>query len=198
MRYRACPHCGLVQTIPPLNKGDAAFCARCESRLLRRSSMLRSNSRTAAIALAALILYPLAIALPILRIEQFGHDSSSSILTGVRSLLAEGHIAIGLIVAFCSVVLPLGKLLALLILSMGELFIGHRHRARTYRIVELTGRWGMLDVLLVAVLVALVKLGDIVAVQPGPGALAFATVVVLSLIAAACFDPHSFWEHDHG
>ena len=67
---------------------------------------------------------------------------------------------------------------------------------RTYRVVEFTGRWGMLDVLLVTLLIAVVKLGDVVQVAPGPAALAFTAVVVLSLLAAATFDPHALWEGD--
>jgi paraquat-inducible protein A len=62
--------------------------------------------------------------------------------------------------------------------------------------VEFLGRWGMVDVLLVAVLVAVVKLGDLVTVTPGPGVLAFGSVVVLSLLASAAFDPHALWEPD--
>ena len=72
----------------------------------------------------------------------------------------------------------------------------HHHRALTYQLVELTGRWGMLDVLRVALLVAVLKLGDFVEVSAGPGALAFGTCVVLSLLASASFDPHSLWESE--
>ena len=72
--------------------------------------------------------------------------------------------------------------------------MAHHHRALTYRLVEWTGRWGMLDVLLVAILVAALKLGDVMDVTPGPAAAAFAVCVVLSLLATALFDPRSVWE----
>ena len=98
---------------------------------------------------------------------------------------------VALIVGLCSVVLPLGKLGALLVLSAGGLHLRHHHRALTYHLVEWTGRWGMLDVLLVAVLVAVLKLGDVVEVSAGPAALAFTSCVVLSLLASAFFDPLS-------
>ncbi len=154
---------------------------------------MRSNRRTAAVAMAALVLYPLAVSLPMLRVERFGYHSDASILQGVTSLMGSGHLIVGIIVLLCSVVLPLGKLLSLLVLSAGGLFLRHEHRAVTYRVVEFTGRWGMLDVLLVALLVAALKMGDFVEVSAGPAALAFTTCVILSLVATALFDPHSLW-----
>ncbi|MDY7107577.1 MAG: paraquat-inducible protein A [Planctomycetota bacterium] len=191
---RACPCCGLVQSVPPVPPRRRAVCARCGSSLIKRSLIARSNGRTAAFALAALILYPFAVGLPMVEVERFGHASEASILEGVATLFAAGHLIVGVIVLLCSIVFPLGKLLALLTLSAGGVMMRRRHRLLTYRVVEWTGRWGMLDVLLVAILVAVVKLGDMVEVTAGPAALAFATCVVLNLIAAACFDPHNLWE----
>jgi paraquat-inducible protein A len=152
-----------------------------------------SNRATAAIALTGLILYPLAITLPMLEIEKFGHSHQASILDGVATLFASGHFIVGVVVLLCSIVLPLGKLLSLLALTAGGLFMHTHHRAFVYRLVELTGRWGMLDVLLVAILVAVLKLGDVVTVTAGPAALAFTCSVVLSLLATASFDPHRIW-----
>jgi paraquat-inducible protein A len=191
---RACPCCGLVQSVPAIPPRMHACCARCGTSLVKRALVARSNSRTAAFALAALILYPFAIGLPMLEVQRFGHTSEASILEGVATLLGAGHLIVGLIVLLCSIVFPLGKLMALLTLSAGGVWMRRRHRMLTYRVVEWTGRWGMLDVLLVAILVAAVKLGDMVEVTVGPAALAFAMCVVLNLIAAACFDPHSLWE----
>lgn len=188
----SCPHCGLVQTVPDAPAGMRACCPRCEATMRGRRRRSLSNSRTAAIAAAALILYPLAVSLPLIEIEQFGHTQESSVLQGVTALLSSGHLLVGVVVLLCSVVLPLGKLAALLVLSTGSL--GHRHQALTYRLVDFTGRWGMLDVLLVAILVAVLKLGDTMDVSVGPGLLAFTTCVTLSLLAAASFDPHSLWD----
>ncbi len=201
---RACPVCGLIQHMPrskvilenspPLTP----HCSRCNHALERRSVILRSNSRTAALAVAALILFLPAIFLPIMRIEQFGHTHEASVISGVSALLSSGHLGAGLIVLICSVILPPGKLLALLILSGtggtgGSKRLKDRHRAFTWRLVEITGRWGMLDVLLVAILVAVLKLGDMMEVTPGPAAACFTALVVLSLLAAASFDPHRLW-----
>lgn len=139
------------------------------------------------------MLYPLAVGLPMIRIEQFGHNREAGIIEGVQSLLSTGHVFIGIVVLLCSVILPLFKLIALLVLCGGSWLLHHHHRAMTYHLVEWTGRWGMLDVLLVAVLVAVLKLGDMVEVSPGPAAIAFVMMVILSLLASASFDSHLLW-----
>ena len=193
---RACPCCGLAQLVPDIPPRMRACCVRCNTSLHKRSTILRGNNRTAAIALAALILYPMAVTLPMLRIERFGHLHESSILEGVSTLLSGGHLFVGIVVLLCSIVLPLGKLISLLVLSAGGMMMRREHRAMTYRIVEFTGRWGMLDVLLVAVLIAALKIGDLVEGTAGPAALTFTLVVVLSLLATAAFDPHGLWPLD--
>ena len=194
--FRSCPHCGLVQTVPEIPPSMRVCCARCEGTLLGRSTMFHSATTTAAIAMAALILYPFAVGLPMVSITKFGHEHESSILAGIGTLLGRGHIFIGLIVLVCSFVIPVLKLGGLFVLSAGGLGLTQRHRALTYRLVEWTGRWGMLDVLLVAILVAVLKLGDLVEVSAGPAAVAFGLCVLLSLLAAASFDPHRIWESE--
>ncbi|MEM7228421.1 MAG: paraquat-inducible protein A [Planctomycetota bacterium] len=192
----ACPRCGLVQHWPESQRRQRVACARCKERLRPRNQRADSAPRTAALALAGLILYPLAIALPILRLEQLGRVNESSVIEGVTSLFAHGYWFVGGIVFLCSVVLPVGKLVALLVLNLSPSWLGAHHKATTYRIVEFTGRWGMLDVLLVAILVAALKLRDLVELTPGPAAIAFTTVVILSLLASASFDPHVIWDED--
>ncbi len=131
-----------------------------------------------------------------LQIEQLGQTHAASLWTGMVELLSDGHLFVGIVVLVCSVVAPVFKITAMLVLCSGDMVLRHRHRAITYRLVEWIGRWGMLDVLLVAILVAVVKLGDWVSVSPGPGAAAFAGVVVFSLLSSAAFSPHAIWEND--
>lgn len=190
---RGCPCCGLVQRVPPIPDGHEARCTRCRT-LLARPGRPIDNHWCAAVASAALLLYPLAITLPVMRLEQLGHVNETSIWAGSISLMTHGQIVIGLVVLVCSVVIPLAKLGGLLLLSARTRAIGRHHQARVYHLIEWAGRWGMIDVLLVAVIIAAVKLGDIVEVKPGPGVVAFGSVVVLSLIASACFNPHAIWE----
>jgi len=190
---KACHCCGLVQRVPPVGRGERAHCVRCGTRLGHARPPRAAARTTAACALSALILYPLAVGLPIMSIERFGHASEQSLLSGTAALLANGQLFVGGVVFVCSIVLPLGKLVGLLVIT-AEGLLSHRHRALFYRVIEWTGRWGMLDVLLLALLVAFLKVGDLVDVTPGPAALAFTLVVGLSLLASAAFDPHALWE----
>jgi len=148
----------------------------------------------AAFTVTALILYPAAMSLPVMEVSRLGHVREATIWSGTVSLLASGEVVVGLVVLACSIVAPLAKLGAMLGLTVGSAWWGRRPRAVTFRLVEWIGRWGMLDVLLVALLVAAVKLGEWVEVRAGPGAVAFAGVVVCSLLASAFFDPHAIWE----
>ena len=109
------------------------------------------------------------------------------------SLLSRGHLLVGSIVLLCSMVVPLVKLVGLLAITSRSGRLSKRRRAGTYRMIEQAGRWGMVDVLLVALTVAVLKLGDVVEVSPGPGLLAFTLCVALSIVASACFDPHALW-----
>lgn len=176
-----------------MNRGSVACCTQCLT-VIRKDVHPRTRSRTAAIALAALILYPVAMSLPVMQIERFGYESEASIWSGMVGLLAEGHLFIGLVVLLFSVLAPIGKLGLLLMLCLGRRSLSLRDRARAYRVIELVGRWGMVDVLLIAVLVAIVKLGDLVTVTPGPGVILFGAVVFLSLLSSAMFDPHVIWK----
>ncbi|MEO0662929.1 MAG: paraquat-inducible protein A, partial [Planctomycetota bacterium] len=108
--------------------------------------------------------------------------------------LRGGDVFVGLVVFLCSVVFPLLKLGGLIAITTFRRSLAHSTRRLSWRVVDLTGRWGMLDVLLVAVVVAWVKVGDLVSIEPGPAAFAFTLVVLLSLVATALFDPHALWE----
>ncbi|HAC92245.1 MAG TPA: paraquat-inducible protein A [Planctomycetaceae bacterium] len=195
---RACHCCGLVHHVPRLEINQQALCVRCGSVIdSGNRSGIRSAARCFAAALAGLILYFPAILLPILEIERMGHHHQTSLLGGTLDLIWHGSLFVGVVVLVFSICLPLIKLLALLELS----YLGiakRRHRAWTYRLVEWAGRWSMMDVLLLALLVALVKLGDLVSFQLGTAVIAFVMCVVMSMIASIMFDPHSIWEESAG
>lgn len=187
----ACPCCGLVLTVPEHGPGERLRCPRCHTRLAGRR---RGATRTAALALGALFLYPVAVSLPIMRVERFGMATEASVWSGGVGLVADGQLLVGGVVLLASVVLPLLKLVGLFLLAGAGSSLRPRLRAWTWHLVEATGRWGMLDVLLVAVLVAVVKLGSLMELTAGPGALAFTACVLLNLAASASFDPHALWE----
>ncbi|QDV22678.1 paraquat-inducible protein A [Aureliella helgolandensis] len=193
-RLRACHCCGLVHAIPPLDPKQEAACIRCHSTIdTGRRSGVRSSARCFAAALGGLAVYLPAILLPILEIEKLGHHHTASLLGGTIDLIWHGNLFVGLVVLLFSIILPLVKLLALLELSYMGL-TRRQHQAWTYRLVEWTGRWSMMDVLLLALLVTLVKLGDIVSFQLGPAVFAFVLCVVMSLTASILFDPHAIWD----
>lgn len=188
----ACHCCGLLQRLPPARPGMATVCQRCGSGMRHRNP--NRNRWAAALALAALAFYPAAIGLPLLRIEQLGHSSTDSLLTGLVSMLAQGYWLVGGVVLLFSILLPPLKLLTLWLLTGSPARqTSHRRRALLYHAVELFGRWGMLDVMLVAILVAMVKLGDLVHIHAGPGLWAFTIMVLLSLLAGMIFNPTQMW-----
>jgi paraquat-inducible protein A len=191
-QLRSCHCCGLIQRLPSLGQGEYAVCARCASRLGHGDP--RRNRWSAILAVSALALYLPAMLLPLLRIERLGHMQQDSLLSGVVTLWSDGHWLVGAVVCLFSVLLPPLKLVALLVLSTGRAVSRHRQRALVYRLVERLGRWGMLDVMLVALLVAMVKLGDLVNIQPGQGLTAFIALVLLSLLAGLAFNPQLMWQ----
>lgn len=190
--WRACHCCGLVQRIPAESAQVWICCVRCASRFRPRSTRM-APQRTAAAALAALLLYIPAMTLPLLEIERLGYRHASSVISGIADLFRHGNVFVAVVVLTFSVLLPLAKLLLLLELCWLKMF--HvKHRALTYRIVELAGKWGMMDVLLLALLVMTVKIGSLVQFHLGPAVLAFVVCIIMSLVASLCFDPHSIWD----
>ncbi|OQW95259.1 MAG: hypothetical protein BWK79_03040 [Beggiatoa sp. IS2] len=188
----SCHCCGLVQKLPPLSPAQKAVCCRCATPLTH--SATTRNHWTIALATSALIFYLPAMLLPLLRIERLGQRHEDSLLSGLIALFAQGYWFIGSVVLLFSVILPPLKLLTLFMLSNTAFVIHQHHRALLYRLVELLGRWGMLDVMLVAILVAFVKLGNLVHISAGPGLFAFTLLVLLSLLASMTFNPHLLWK----
>jgi paraquat-inducible protein A len=191
----ACSACGEVQRVAELPRGAAAACHRCGWTI--RRSRPDSLVRTAAFALAALVLYVPANVYPILRMNFYGVHSENTIWDGCVALFRDGQWLVAAIVFFCSIVIPLAKILGLsLLIVTTRLGLAWRRRQRTwiYRAIEVMGPWAMLDVFLLAVLVALVKFREIATVLPGPGLLAFTAVVVLTILASSSFDSRLIWQ----
>ena len=190
MPLHSCHCCGLIQTTHALHD---EVCCRCESELGAWWGGDSRNRLAMALSLTALVLYLPAVNWKFLRIEQLGRVHESSLLQGVRALLSEGELFVGVVVLLFSIIFPVLKLSAILFLCQSRWQMQARHRAITYRVVEHLGRWGMLDVLLVAVMIAFIKLGGLVSFTAGPGVVLFAMFVVLSACASLAFDPHCLW-----
>lgn len=192
---KACHCCGLIHRLPHIATNELASCTRCGMTIATDRDARQSALRTAAAALGALILFFPAVLLPILRIDQLGHRHESSILGGTIELITHGDWFVGIVVLLFSVVFPFTKIVLLLELSWLSQ-IHRRHKALTYQVMEYAGKWSMMDVMLLAFMVMLVKLGDLVEFHFGPAVVAFVLCVAMSMIASICFDPHVIWEED--
>jgi len=191
----ACDMCGLSQTVEPLAPGNTAECIRCGSTVATRPA--GGAELTLALTLAALVLYVPPNIYPILAFNLYGMYSENTVWDGVVSLLTHNQYFIAAVVFLASIVIPLLKLLALFFLvGSSALPLGRQLRGRTtlYRFIDRIGPWAMLDVFLLAILVSLVKLGQLATVVPGTGLVAFTGMVVLTLLASAAFDPRLIWE----
>jgi paraquat-inducible protein A len=192
----SCDTCGLVQAVPPLAPGSAAECIRCGSFVAARSST-GSLEVTAALSLAALVLYVPANMYPILKMYLHGTYSESTVWDGIVKLMEHNEWAVAVIVFLASMVVPLIKLAGLFSLVVtSRMGWGRRLRSRTqlYKFIDAIGPWAMLDVFLLAILVSLVQLAGWAKVLPGPGLIAFTAMVVLTMLASAAFDPRLIWE----
>ena len=146
--------------------------------------------------MAAVILYIPANIYPILRMSYHGAYSESTVWDGCVNLFRDGQWFVAVIVFVSSMAIPLFKLLALVFLvttAKTNSQLWRRERTQLYRLIDAIGPWAMLDVFLMAILVALVKLQQIATVMPGRGLIAFTAVVVLTILASASFDPKLIW-----
>ncbi len=191
----ACRTCSLLQRIDALEPGTAAECFRCGSVIGEHPA--DSLGRTAAFSLAALIFFVPANIYPILRMDFYGAYSESTVWDGCVKLYQDGQWPVATIVFLASILVPLLKLLGLFFLVIATKFRStswRQERAWIYKIIDAIGPWAMLDVFLLAILVALVKLGQIATVLPGRGLIAFTAMVVFTILASASFDPTSIWD----
>lgn len=175
--------------------GREEVCPRCGGRVHFRKP--RSLSRSWALLLTAVVLYVPANVFPIMTVTYLGRAEADTILSGVAALVQAGEWPIAIVVFTASVLVPIVKI-ALLGWVYLATFFGLsgplRERTLVYRVTELIGRWSMVDVFMVSILAALVKLGNIAAVEPGFGAVAFCGVVILTMLSAMAFDPRLIWD----
>jgi paraquat-inducible protein A len=170
-------------------------CPRCGTALHSRKS--NSLNRTLALLCTATILYIPANIWPIMITDQFGSSIESTILGGVVLLIQMDSIPVAVIIFIASVMVPVGKLLSLFYLcwtlNSGS-SVSPRQRTIAYRITELIGKWSMIDVFVVSILVALVHIGKILVIRPGIASITFAALVIVTMIASKGFDPRLFWD----
>jgi len=178
-----------------LAAADQHHCPRCGAALHLRTS--NSLQRTLALLITASVLYIPANLYPIMITEGLGVREVSTILGGVVFLIQLGSIPVAAVIFIASIMVPLAKLIALYYLVWSvqrRPHSGHRQRTKIYLIAEFIGKWSMVDVFVVAILVALVHLTGLLVISPGVAAYSFAGVVIITIIAADSFDPRLMWD----
>ncbi len=187
-----CHDCGCLSK----QAGRSKLCPHCGSRLHPR--LPNSFQRTAALLLSAFCLYIPANIYPIMTVMRLGSGEPHTIIGGIMALIHGNMLPIALLVLVASILVPLLKLLgiSLLLLNVHYRWQGHAKKwTILYRIIAFVGRWSMLDIFMISILVALVDMGDVAQVIAGPAATAFAAVVVLTMFAAKSFDPRLIWDN---
>ncbi len=190
----SCHDCHLLVSADSLPSGHAR-CPRCGAALHARKP--GSIARTWALLLAAAIMYVPANVLPMTVTSALGAEQADTIMSGVIYFIHSGSWEIAAVIFIASIFVPMAKLAILVFLLVSVQFrLRWRPRDRTvlYRVTELMGRWSMVDVYVVTILVALVKLGAVASIEAGPAAVFFASVVVLTMLAAESFDPRIIWD----
>jgi paraquat-inducible protein A len=191
----SCHACDQVVRAGAAPRPARLACPRCGAALHRRKP--NSLARTWALLLSACILYVPANLLPVMTVTSFGRGEPDTILSGVKALIAAGMWPVALLVFFASITVPVLKLTGLtFLLVSAQRGSSWRPRDRTllYRIIESVGRWSMVDIFMISILVALVDLGSIARIEPGAGAVAFAAVVIITMLASMSFDPRLIWD----
>jgi len=190
--FVACQRCGqLARRVAT----PSMACPRCGTRLFLRKPA--SLQRTLAYLIAAAVLYLPANLLPIMHTATIQGDEDDTIMSGVLVLIHSGSWPLAALVFFASIMVPILKLLALSVLLLAARFRWRDHAhalGRLYRLVEFVGRWSLLDIYVLTLLVALVQLQALATIEPRAGAVAFAMVVILTILAARSFDPRLLWD----
>ena len=194
MGYATCHTCELL--VPRPAEGARWACPRCGSTV-HGMRLSESISRTWAMLGAATLLLVPANVYPVMTVIRFGQGEPNTILSGVMHLIEDGAWPLALLVFFASFVVPITKIAALVLLLVTvQRGSAWRVRDRTllYRVTEVVGAWSMIDIFLVGILVALVRMDGLATVYPGIGATFFGAAVVLTMLAARAFDPRLVWD----
>ena len=188
-----CHVCGLVSRSHDNN--ETLRCPRCHSKV--HSRVPHSLARTWALLLTAMMLYIPANLLPMMETTYLGEITTDTIISGVILFIEEGDWLVAGIIFCASIMIPILKMASLLYLLISihrRCIVRKRQRTLLYRATELVGRWSMVDVFVVGLLTALVHMGLISNIYPGMGIMAFAGVVVLTMLAAISFDSRLIWD----
>lgn len=188
----ACHDCDLLQSLPPLSDNESAHCLRCEALLYKQKK--NSVQRSLALVITGIILFILANALPFLTLNAQGQIQDSTLLSASFAMLRSDDIGLAVLVFLTTFLFPLldlgGLLYVLLAIQLDLKPWGIRP---IFKFIRSAAPWGMLEVFMLAVLVAAVKLGDLASVIPGPALYAFSILIFVMAAISAALDPHLIW-----
>jgi paraquat-inducible protein A len=189
----ACETCGLVQEVENVPKGSVVKCGRCHFQIFHRRP--NSRARTLAFSIAALLLYFPSNYYPIVTADYQGHTIKTTIFQGIQGLFQQKQYFIGGLVFCTSLLTPALKIIGLIFLTLTLNSTGwEKTRTWVYKIIRLIDPWNMLEVVLLAMCVSMVELGELATIHPGRGVFSFAAVVVLTLLATLSFDSRLLWD----
>lgn len=189
----ACHECDLLHRVHPLNYGERAKCSRCGALLWAKK---RDNfEHTIIFAVTSLLLFILANVFPFMTFELHGRVQTSHLSTGVVEFFERGMWELGLLVLSASILFPALKILSMLYVLVPLEFNRRPWKAAlVFRLVEQCHTWAMMDVYLLGVIVAVVKLADLATLVPGVAIYAFGALILTLAAADSALDPHAVWE----
>lgn len=189
----ACHECDLLHRVHPLRYGERARCSRCGAALYAKKR--DSFEHTITLALTSLIFFTVANAFPFMTFELHGRVQESLLSTGVWEFFERGMWELGLLVLAASILFPCLKILGMLyVLVPLELNRRLGKAALVFRMVEHFKTWAMMDVYLLGVIVAVVKLADLAVLVPGVAIYSFVGLIIALAAADSALDPHAVWE----
>lgn len=193
MNLLACHDCDLVHKIPPVPARAAARCVRCGAVLFRDKP--DSIDRPLALTLAGIVLFVVACSFPFLTMKHGAIMQKTALFTGIINLYRQGLPGLATLVLLTCVLVPLGQML-----SMLYILIPLKHNrvapysAPLFRFYLDSQPWGMMEIFLIGILVALVKLGKMATIVPGLSVIAFGMLIFVIAAASSAVDPHLVWE----
>jgi paraquat-inducible protein A len=186
----------LVEFPPPSEEVAAAYCPRCGTEVHIRKP--NSVQNTWALVLASITFYIPANLLPMMHVQTFAGTQSDTIMSGVIYFMETGSYLIGAVIFIASILVPVVKILIIIYLLISvqrKMPTRRRERKRLYQLTEIVGRWSMVDVYVVSIMIALVHFGGLTEIKAGEGAFYFLLVVIVTMLAAMSFDPRLIWDH---
>lgn len=189
MGYVTCHTCGLAEP------EGVPRCPRCRSALHGRKP--ESIQRCMALVIASCVAWIPANFLPVMYVTQLGNTTPSTILGGVHIFWSLHSYFVAIVIFTASFLIPGLKLLSLVLLcavASGKITVAPHNANKVYAFTEFVGRWSMIDPFVVILLVCLIRFGNVMSITPGPAALSFAFVVILTMVAAHAFDPRLIWD----